>query len=68
MDIDGAVAIISGGASGLGEATVRRLLRGGARGVAILDLNAARSQALQAEAPERSSATDSPGRHRPRSS
>ena len=53
MNIDGAVAIISGGASGLGEATVRRLLKGGARGVAILDLNAARGQALQAEAPER---------------
>jgi len=53
MDISGTVAIISGGASGLGEATVHRLLRGGARGIAILDLNAARGETLAAQAPER---------------
>jgi len=53
MDINGTVAAISGGASGLGEATVRRLLKGGARGIAVLDLDAARGTALAAEAPER---------------
>lgn len=53
MEISETVAVISGGASGLGEATARRLLRGGARGIAILDLNAARGAALAAEAPER---------------
>lgn len=37
MDVKGAVAAVTGGASGLGEATVRRLVAGGAR-VAILDL------------------------------
>ncbi|MCW5745273.1 MAG: SDR family NAD(P)-dependent oxidoreductase [Alphaproteobacteria bacterium] len=53
MDVNGTVAVISGGASGLGEATVRRLLDGGARGIAVLDLNATRGQALAAEAPDR---------------
>ena len=36
MKLDGAVAIVTGGASGLGEATVRTLVAGGARAV-ILD-------------------------------
>ena len=36
MNLDGAVAIVTGGASGLGEATVRSLVGGGAR-AAILD-------------------------------
>jgi 3-hydroxyacyl-CoA dehydrogenase / 3-hydroxy-2-methylbutyryl-CoA dehydrogenase len=36
MKLDGAVAIVTGGASGLGEATVRTLVAGGAR-AAILD-------------------------------
>jgi len=48
MDISGKVAIITGGASGLGEATVRRLARMGAK-VAIFDLNAERGGALAAE-------------------
>ena len=38
MDISGKVAAITGGASGLGEATVRHFLQSGAR-VVILDLN-----------------------------
>lgn len=38
MDISGASAIVTGGASGLGEATVRRLTERGAR-VVVLDMN-----------------------------
>ena len=39
MELDGSGAIVSGGASGLGEATVRALIGRGAR-VVIADLNA----------------------------
>jgi NAD(P)-dependent dehydrogenase (short-subunit alcohol dehydrogenase family) len=48
MEISGAAAIVSGGASGLGEATVRRLAAGGAD-VTILDFNAERGEALAKE-------------------
>jgi NAD(P)-dependent dehydrogenase (short-subunit alcohol dehydrogenase family) len=48
MDIAGKVAVITGGASGLGEATVRRLARMGAK-VAIFDMNAERGNALARE-------------------
>ena len=48
MDISGAGAIVSGGASGLGEATVRRLAGGGAV-VTILDFNADKGEALAKE-------------------
>ena len=48
MDIAGKVAVITGGASGLGEATVRRLARMGAK-LAIFDMNAARGEALTKE-------------------
>jgi NAD(P)-dependent dehydrogenase (short-subunit alcohol dehydrogenase family) len=48
MDIRGAAAIVSGGASGLGEATVRRLATAGAH-VTIVDFNAERGDALAAE-------------------
>jgi NAD(P)-dependent dehydrogenase (short-subunit alcohol dehydrogenase family) len=46
MQIQGASAIVSGGASGLGEAIVRRLHAQGAR-VVILDRDEARGAALQ---------------------
>ncbi len=39
---------MTGGASGLGEATVRRLVRGGAKAV-IVDLNEEKGAALSAE-------------------
>jgi len=39
MDINGLSAVVTGGASGLGEATARALAKGGAK-VAALDLNA----------------------------
>ena len=52
MEVSGAGALISGGASGLGEATTRRLHAGGAS-VVISDLNAERGKALAAELGER---------------
>ncbi|MDH4282082.1 MAG: 3-hydroxyacyl-CoA dehydrogenase [Myxococcales bacterium] len=48
MKIDGSVALVTGGASGLGEATVRQLVSRGARAV-IVDLNADRGKQLAAE-------------------
>ena len=48
MDVRGKVAIITGGASGLGKATARLLVDSGAR-VAILDLNKNLAEATAAE-------------------
>jgi len=48
LKLDGAVAIVSGGASGLGAATVRRLVAGGARAV-IADRDEARGSELARE-------------------
>lgn len=48
MDINGKVAIVTGGASGLGEATVRRYVAEGAK-VAIFDMNDERGNALADE-------------------
>ena len=45
MDISGKVAVVTGGASGIGEGVVRTLASRGAR-VAIFDLNEAAGQAL----------------------
>lgn len=45
MNLDGSVAIVTGGASGLGEATVRGLVARGAR-VAIADIDVRRGAAL----------------------
>jgi len=47
MNINGAVSLVTGGASGLGEATVRELVRHGGR-VLIVDLNEERGQELAA--------------------
>jgi 3-hydroxyacyl-CoA dehydrogenase / 3-hydroxy-2-methylbutyryl-CoA dehydrogenase len=54
MRIDGSAALVAGGASGLGEATVRHLHRAGAH-VLIADLNAERGEALAGELGERAS-------------
>jgi NAD(P)-dependent dehydrogenase (short-subunit alcohol dehydrogenase family) len=54
--LDHSVAIVTGGASGLGEATVRDLAARGAD-VAILDLNEARAAALAPELGDRVIAT-----------
>jgi NAD(P)-dependent dehydrogenase (short-subunit alcohol dehydrogenase family) len=48
MEISGSGALVVGGASGLGEATARRLVEGGAV-VTIADVNADRGQALADE-------------------
>lgn len=48
MDISGLSALVTGGASGLGEATARALAAQGAR-VTVLDRDAARAQAVAAE-------------------
>jgi NAD(P)-dependent dehydrogenase (short-subunit alcohol dehydrogenase family) len=48
MKLNGTAAIVSGGASGLGEATVRELASGGSK-VVIADLNAERGKALADE-------------------
>jgi NAD(P)-dependent dehydrogenase (short-subunit alcohol dehydrogenase family) len=48
MEIEGAGAIVVGGASGLGEATVRALAAGGAQ-VTIADVNQEKGQALGEE-------------------
>jgi NAD(P)-dependent dehydrogenase (short-subunit alcohol dehydrogenase family) len=48
MEINGIAAFVSGGASGLGEATVRALVERGAR-VAIADVNDDKAAALAAE-------------------
>src|SRR4051812_44661341 len=48
MEIQGAGALVTGGASGLGEATVRRLVAGGAK-VTVVDRDEARAEALAKE-------------------
>jgi NAD(P)-dependent dehydrogenase (short-subunit alcohol dehydrogenase family) len=48
MELRGKVALVTGGASGLGEACVRRFVAQGAR-VAILDINSATGSALAEE-------------------
>ncbi|MGH9005680.1 MAG: SDR family NAD(P)-dependent oxidoreductase, partial [Acidimicrobiia bacterium] len=48
MELAGASAVVTGGASGLGEATTRRLVAGGAR-VVILDRDQAKGEALAKE-------------------
>src|SRR5579875_1781852 len=48
MELNGTAAIISGGASGLGEATVRELASAGSR-VVVADLNEDRGKAIASE-------------------
>ena len=48
MDIKGIAAVVTGAASGLGEATARELARRGAR-VAVFDRDAAKGEAVAAE-------------------
>src|SRR5947209_14905107 len=48
MDVDGIAAVVTGGASGLGEATARALASKGAK-VAVFDRDAARGEQLAQE-------------------
>ncbi|MFE8072272.1 3-hydroxyacyl-CoA dehydrogenase [Marinobacteraceae bacterium S3BR75-40.1] len=48
MDIKNKIAIVTGGASGIGEATVRRFVQHGAR-VVIFDMNDQRGEAVASE-------------------
>ena len=48
MQLSDTVAVVTGGASGLGEATVRNFVEGGAR-VAIFDMNAERGEMVASE-------------------
>ncbi len=52
MDIQNSVAVVTGGASGLGEATVERFIVGGGR-VGIFDVNEERGRAVAARHPGR---------------
>ena len=54
MEVNGASALISGGASGLGEATTRRLHAAGAS-VVVSDLDTGKGQALASELGDRAS-------------
>ena len=49
MRFENSVLLVTGGASGLGEAVVRRAAAAGAKGVAIIDANAERAFALAGE-------------------
>ena len=48
MQIDQTIAVVTGGASGLGEACVRRIVAGGGK-VVIMDVNTERGEAVAAE-------------------
>lgn len=48
MDIHGKVAVVTGGASGIGAGMARRLAQEGARGIAVADVNLARAQQVAA--------------------
>jgi NAD(P)-dependent dehydrogenase (short-subunit alcohol dehydrogenase family) len=49
MDIEGAVAVVTGGASGIGRSTALELARGGAEAIVIADVNDGRAADVVAE-------------------
>ena len=53
MKLQGSVVFVTGGASGLGEAVVRRAIADGAKGVTIVDLAEDKANALATELGDR---------------
>jgi NAD(P)-dependent dehydrogenase (short-subunit alcohol dehydrogenase family) len=53
MELSGRVAVVTGGASGIGRALVRRFAADGARGVVVADLDGAGAEAVAAELGDR---------------
>jgi NAD(P)-dependent dehydrogenase (short-subunit alcohol dehydrogenase family) len=49
MELKGCVAVVTGGASGIGRALCRRLAAEGARGIVVADMNEQGAQAVAAE-------------------
>jgi NAD(P)-dependent dehydrogenase (short-subunit alcohol dehydrogenase family) len=53
MEIEDRVAVVTGGASGIGRAMARRFAAGGARGIVVADLNGPGAEAVAEELGER---------------
>jgi NAD(P)-dependent dehydrogenase (short-subunit alcohol dehydrogenase family) len=56
MEFDERVAVVTGGASGIGRAIARRVAAAGARGVVVADLDGSGAEAVAAELGDRASA------------
>jgi NAD(P)-dependent dehydrogenase (short-subunit alcohol dehydrogenase family) len=55
MELEGRVAVVTGGASGIGKAIAQRVAAAGARGVVVADLDGSGAEAVAAELGDRAS-------------